>query len=188
MSMFESVDTRKDMSWSGSCLGINSESRALGSPNPAIRTADWAHFRSRFVSSLCIPESNPDLLLSGGGDPNILVHNWQTGHLLRQIPILPELSPCRTVRTVMRRGGKRVRQALMAEEEKLIAEGKADEVERMRKEVEDALEGGKGVKMKGLTDEEWRTPTRGWVLPEGDGICVARMEMVGQNIVFFSEG
>lgn len=88
----------------------------------------------------------------------------------------------------MRRGGKRVRQALVAEEEKLIAEGKADEVERMRKAVEDALEGGKGVKMKGLTDEEWRTPTRGWVLPEGDGICVARMEMVGQNIIFFSEG
>jgi hypothetical protein len=141
----------------------------------------------RFVSSLCIPPSHPELLLSGGGDPHIQVHNWQTGHLLRQIPILPTLSPFRTVRTAMRRGGKRVRQAIAQEDARLVAEGKGDEVEAMKKKVEDALE-GKGVKTRGLTEEEWKTPIRGYILPEGDGICVGKMQVVGESVIFFSEG
>jgi len=87
----------------------------------------------------------------------------------------------------MRRGGKRVRQAIELEDQKLIAEGKTDEVEAMRKKVADAL-GGVGVKTKGLTREEWKTPVRGYVLPEGDGVCVARMQVVGETVVFFSEG
>lgn len=57
----------------------------------------------------------------------------------------------------------------------------------MKKRVEDALE-GKGVKTRGLTEEEWKTPIRGYILPEGDGICVGKMQVVGENVVFFSEG
>lgn len=87
----------------------------------------------------------------------------------------------------MRRGGKRVRQAIAAEDQKLIAEGKTEEVEVKRKKVADALE-GVGIKTKALTEEEWKTPIRGYVLPEGDGVCVGRMEVVGENVVFLSEG
>jgi hypothetical protein len=87
----------------------------------------------------------------------------------------------------MRRGGKRVRQAIAQEDARLVAEGKGDEVEAMKKKVEDALE-GKGVKTRNLTEEEWKTPIRGYILPEGDGICVGKMEVVGENVIFFSEG
>lgn len=141
----------------------------------------------RFVSSLCVLPSQPEILVSGGGDPNLLVHNWQTGHLLRQIPILPTLSPFRTVRSAMRRGGKRVREALRVEEEELIAQGQQDKVDQLRKATELALQ-GQGVKMEHLTAQEWTTPIRGYVLPEGDGLCVANMQVVHENLVFYSEG
>ncbi|RDW61802.1 putative tRNA methyltransferase [Aspergillus mulundensis] len=40
-----------------------------------------------FVSKLCIPEWAPELLISGGGDPHLIVWKWATGELLHTVPL-----------------------------------------------------------------------------------------------------
>ncbi|KAF9269132.1 hypothetical protein L218DRAFT_1040605 [Marasmius fiardii PR-910] len=43
---------------------------------------------SEFVSSLHIPKSHPDTLISGGGDPEIKLWEWRSGKLISNIPVL----------------------------------------------------------------------------------------------------
>jgi hypothetical protein len=38
------------------------------------------------------------------------------------------------------------------------------------------------------TDEEYASTPDGFGLPTGEGICVTKMEIVGRDVVFFSEG
>jgi hypothetical protein len=38
------------------------------------------------------------------------------------------------------------------------------------------------------TDEQWLSVPEGWGLPAGEGICITKMENVGDSVVFFSEG
>ncbi|KAK1218334.1 tRNA (guanine-N(7)-)-methyltransferase non-catalytic subunit trm82 [Marasmius sp. AFHP31] len=42
---------------------------------------------SRFVSCLHIPKSQPSVLVSGGGDPEIKVWDWHSGQLKHNIPV-----------------------------------------------------------------------------------------------------
>ncbi|KAJ8085340.1 tRNA (guanine-N(7)-)-methyltransferase non-catalytic subunit trm82 [Marasmius tenuissimus] len=42
---------------------------------------------SRFVSCLHIPKSQPSVLISGGGDPEIKVWDWHSGQLKHDIPV-----------------------------------------------------------------------------------------------------
>ncbi|KLU82070.1 hypothetical protein MAPG_01147 [Magnaporthiopsis poae ATCC 64411] len=41
-----------------------------------------------FVSELCVPASHPQLLVSGGGDPDLFVWNWLQGKLLSRAGLL----------------------------------------------------------------------------------------------------
>ncbi|KAL4925188.1 putative tRNA methyltransferase [Aspergillus undulatus] len=45
-----------------------------------------------FISKLCVPEWAPTLLVSGGGDPHLLVWNWLDGQLLHTVPLLEQTS------------------------------------------------------------------------------------------------
>ncbi|KAL4808666.1 hypothetical protein BDV18DRAFT_132873 [Aspergillus unguis] len=40
-----------------------------------------------FISKLCVPEWAPEYLVSGGGDPHLLVWNWAAGELLHTVPV-----------------------------------------------------------------------------------------------------
>jgi hypothetical protein len=87
----------------------------------------------------------------------------------------------------MRRAPGRIRRAQKAEEERLEQEGKLEELQKIRSKRDDDL-AGRHVKTRGLSEEEWKTSVRGYVLPEGDGVCVSKMEVVGESVIFFSEG
>ena len=41
-----------------------------------------------FVSKLCIPDTHPDVLISGGGDNEIFVWDWYKSQLLSKVPLL----------------------------------------------------------------------------------------------------
>lgn len=43
-----------------------------------------------FISRLCIPQWAPELLISGGGDPHLMVWNWAAGKLLHTVPLVEE--------------------------------------------------------------------------------------------------
>ncbi|KAL2853160.1 hypothetical protein BJX68DRAFT_265383 [Aspergillus pseudodeflectus] len=45
---------------------------------------------SSFISSLCIPQWAPEILISGGGDPYLLVWNWTAAHVLHKVPLVEE--------------------------------------------------------------------------------------------------
>lgn len=87
----------------------------------------------------------------------------------------------------MRRAPKRIQLVLKAEEDQLIADGKKEEAERLRRVRDEALE-GKGIKVEGRKEEDFMEAVRGWWLPEGEGICVSKIEVVGESVVFFSTG
>ncbi|KAL1970551.1 hypothetical protein VTN77DRAFT_4195 [Rasamsonia byssochlamydoides] len=47
---------------------------------------------SSFISRICIPQSFPELLISGGGDDHLLVWDWRAGQVLQKVS-LSESSP-----------------------------------------------------------------------------------------------
>lgn len=140
-----------------------------------------------FVSAICIPPTHPEILISGGGSADLLVHNWKTSNLIHRIPILSTILPYRIIRAAMRRAPKRIQVAQRAEEEKMIEEGKKDEVDRMRRETDEALQ-GRGLQRGEVKKEDWMKPVRGWLLPDGEGTCIGKIEVVGESVIFFSEG
>ncbi|KAJ0413444.1 hypothetical protein BJY00DRAFT_296870 [Aspergillus carlsbadensis] len=52
---------------------------------------------SAFVSSLCIPQWAPEILISGGGDPYLLVWNWTAAQVLHKVPLVKETSESKDV-------------------------------------------------------------------------------------------
>lgn len=45
---------------------------------------------NEFISKLCIPAGFPELLVSGGGDPDLFAWNWLQGKLLSKAPLLEQ--------------------------------------------------------------------------------------------------
>ncbi|KAL8840355.1 MAG: hypothetical protein Q9170_001370 [Blastenia crenularia] len=43
---------------------------------------------TQFVSKLCVPSWNPQLLVSGGGDDQLLVWNWLSGRIVHRLDLL----------------------------------------------------------------------------------------------------
>ncbi|KAL5000791.1 hypothetical protein BDV10DRAFT_28436 [Aspergillus recurvatus] len=43
-----------------------------------------------FISKLCIPEWAPEYLISGGGDPHLIVWNWTAGEILHTVPLVEQ--------------------------------------------------------------------------------------------------
>ncbi|ORY32126.1 WD40-repeat-containing domain protein [Naematelia encephala] len=116
-----------------------------------------------FVSALHIPPSDPEVLLSAGGENAIRIWNWTTGEQLGRFDIWQEVLPHRRVRCAMRklkRAGKKARLDLPANVE--------------------------------VQQQEFYTAPQGWLLPTGQGVCVKKIEsvQVGQEtvILFSSEG
>lgn len=50
-----------------------------------IETYCFGH--TSLISNLCIPRWAPGYLISGGGDPHLLVWNWASGELLHTVPL-----------------------------------------------------------------------------------------------------
>ncbi len=44
-----------------------------------------------FIGALCIPISQPELLISGGGDNELFVWDWSAGKLLHKVELLPHV-------------------------------------------------------------------------------------------------
>lgn len=42
--------------------------------------------------------------------------------------------------------------------------------------------------LRGWTEEQWTSPPEDWGLPDGEGICVGKSQIVGEHLVFFGEG
>ena len=55
-------------------------------------------------------------------------------------------------------------------------------------EGRDVRESVWGLPVRGTAEEEWRTPPADWGLPDGEGICVGKVQNVGSRLVFFGEG
>ncbi|KAL2863867.1 putative tRNA methyltransferase [Aspergillus lucknowensis] len=43
---------------------------------------------SSFISKLCVPQWAPEYLISGGGDPHLLVWNWVASQILQKVPLV----------------------------------------------------------------------------------------------------
>ncbi|KAL4982349.1 hypothetical protein BDW68DRAFT_192230 [Aspergillus falconensis] len=43
-----------------------------------------------FISNLCIPKWAPEYLISGGGDPHLIVWNWTAGEILHTVPLVEQ--------------------------------------------------------------------------------------------------
>jgi len=116
-----------------------------------------------FVSALHIPATKPEWLISGGGENDLRIWDWQQGLQIGSVPIFEAVLPHRRARSSMRRikkGGKRI---------------KLDEPT----DEDDASRG-------------FYEAPEGFMLPSGQGVCVQRIDSVeieGKIVVLFhSEG
>ncbi|KAL1860843.1 tRNA (guanine-N(7)-)-methyltransferase non-catalytic subunit trm82 [Paecilomyces lecythidis] len=50
-----------------------------------------------FITQMCIPEWQPEILVSGGGDDYLLVWKWQEGRVLQKVSLLDEKSESREI-------------------------------------------------------------------------------------------
>lgn len=59
-----------------------------------------------FVSALHVPESRPELLISGGGENSLRIWDWQAGRQVGSVGIWEAVLPHRKARSTMRRNKK----------------------------------------------------------------------------------
>ncbi|KAL2834058.1 hypothetical protein BJY01DRAFT_224607 [Aspergillus pseudoustus] len=65
--------------------------RVSRGPPQAHVTENYCLGHTSFISSLCIPEWAPEILISGGGDPYLLVWSWTAGQILHKVPLVNEI-------------------------------------------------------------------------------------------------
>lgn len=122
-----------------------------------------------FVSAIHVPESRPNILVSGGGEPTLQLFDWTTGALLRRIDIFPAVLDYRRVRTSARKIKSKKR-----------AEAAAAAAKAGPPASDDPRSEGFCVAPPGMQ------------FPVGPNVCIERIDSVvvdGQTvIVFFSEG
>lgn len=119
----------------------------------------------RFVSSIHIPESRPNVVVSGGGEPTLQVFDWTTGALLNRIDILSAVQRHRSVRPPARR---------------IKGNRKAAGTSSLPPPSDDPTNAG------------FFTPPEGHMYPVGQGICIAQIGSlkVGDAtvVLFYSRG
>lgn len=64
--------------------------RVSRSPPQAHVIENYCLGHTSFISKLCIPQWAPEFLISGGGDPHLMVWNWAAGELLHTAPLVEE--------------------------------------------------------------------------------------------------
>lgn len=64
--------------------------RVSRSPPQAHVIENYCLGHTSFISKLCIPQWAPEFLISGGGDPHLMVWNWAAGELLHTVPLAEE--------------------------------------------------------------------------------------------------
>ncbi|WVQ68581.1 uncharacterized protein L199_006790 [Kwoniella botswanensis] len=120
-----------------------------------------------FVSSLHIPSTHPNILISGGGDPSLRIWDWTTGSSISKVDIYPAILPHRKVRSYMRKNRSKGRMR------------KTDENASSEQDVEGE-------------EETFYSAPEGYILPSGQGVCIKKIQttVVGDKtiVVFFSEG
>ncbi|KAL2000112.1 hypothetical protein VTN02DRAFT_3543 [Thermoascus thermophilus] len=50
-----------------------------------------------FISKICVPQWQPEILISGGGDDFLLVWNWRESRILQKVPLLDQNSESQEV-------------------------------------------------------------------------------------------
>ena len=63
------------------------------------------NFYFRFVSAIHIPKSDPESLISGGGDPMLKIWDWMTGVLKHEVVVLDAVKPFIAVRALKKKRG-----------------------------------------------------------------------------------
>ncbi|KAL4877146.1 hypothetical protein BJY04DRAFT_199027 [Aspergillus karnatakaensis] len=61
--------------------------RVSRGPPQANITENYCFGHTAFISKLCIPTWAPEVLISGGGDPFLLIWNWASGQILQKISL-----------------------------------------------------------------------------------------------------
>lgn len=148
------------------------------------------------MSSLHIPESHPNILLSGGGEPNLNIWDWTTGEQLAQVEVATAVLPHRRVKAEPRR---------IKRQKRLGKEPASRAVDTSAAVLGESLDVGKGdkgslngsdhVDSNGRAEEgteEWYTAPEGWMLPSGQGLCIKSINSlrIGDRtiVLFFSLG
>lgn len=131
------------------------------------------------MSTITPSEIDADVIHTAGGDPYILTSSISTGSTISTLPIASPIKANRTVRAPLRKVKKRVNGQ------------KQPDVVPQQQGQDGAAGGEKTIKqlpVRGLDEVEWTSTPEGWGLPEGEGICIGKLQNVGENLVFFSEG
>ncbi|KAJ9103770.1 hypothetical protein QFC21_002232 [Naganishia friedmannii] len=129
-----------------------------------------------FVSTITPSTLDPDVIHTAGGDPYILTSRISTGTTISKLAISQLVKANRTVRAPLRKVKKRVN-------------GQTQPDAQQHPGGEGLLESVNELPVRGLPEDIWTQTPDGWGLPEGQGICVGKVENVGgRDLVFFSEG
>ncbi|KAL4864126.1 hypothetical protein BDV12DRAFT_176637 [Aspergillus spectabilis] len=67
--------------------------RVSRGPPQAHITENYCFGHTAFISKLCIPHWAPEILISGGGDPFLLVWNWASGQILHKLSLADHQDP-----------------------------------------------------------------------------------------------
>lgn len=121
------------------------------------------------MSAIHVPESRPNIVIAGGGEPTLQVFDWTTGALLRRVDILPTTLDYRRVRPSPRKIKNKKR-----------AEALAAAAKNGPAASDDPRDPGFCVAPPGM------------MFPTGLNICIERIDSVvvdGKTVVvFFAEG
>ncbi|KAL4779291.1 hypothetical protein BJX76DRAFT_341244 [Aspergillus varians] len=71
--------------------------RVSRGPPQAHVIENYCFGHTEFITKLCIPQWAPEYLISGGGDPHLLVWNWTAGQLLHTVPLVDEFPEAKEV-------------------------------------------------------------------------------------------
>ncbi|KAL4942173.1 hypothetical protein BDV06DRAFT_192845 [Aspergillus oleicola] len=64
--------------------------RVSRGPPQAHVIENYCFGHTAFISKLCVPEWAPEFLISGGGDPHLLVWKWVGGELVQSVPLIEQ--------------------------------------------------------------------------------------------------
>ncbi|KDQ12998.1 hypothetical protein BOTBODRAFT_400049 [Botryobasidium botryosum FD-172 SS1] len=107
---------------------------------------------TKFLSALCIPQSDHSVLISGGGDPSLRVWDWMSGKLLGEVPIFEHVRPFLKVKPERKVKGGESGVGRKGRKKRGAKEGEAE------KPAEPKAEGGGAGEGEGEDEEKRQNP------------------------------